>query len=130
MRPYPRNSPEAAARVLALALMADGEVSSVELSRLEDRMAHARLGLSRPVWLRVLHEVSAELRGRPAVEADTLARLLDEVDDPVLRATVLDLSRDAIAADGIVTAAEQQAVDALSRRWRGGSTAGTPAVAA
>lgn len=132
MRPYPRNSPQAAGRVLALALMADGEVSSVELSRLEDLMAHTRLGLGRPAWLRVLHDFCADLlqcrrRARPGlgagaraedgVDATLLRQLLADLDDPALCETVLMLCREAVEADRIVTDGEAAVLAAAERQW-------------
>ncbi len=37
MRTYPTNSPEAAARIVALALLADGHLSLIEIDALERR---------------------------------------------------------------------------------------------
>jgi uncharacterized tellurite resistance protein B-like protein len=137
MRQYPRNSPEAAGRLLALALMADGQVSPVELSRLEDLMAHTRLGLRRPVWLHVLHDFCAELaslrrRSQAAAGAGNgtaagdlatellrslLSQFLAEVDDPRLRETVLTLCLEAIDADRVVTHGESEVIEAVFSRW-------------
>lgn len=47
MRTYPRNSPQAAARIVALAMLADGHVCRSEIEALERCDAAARLGLSR-----------------------------------------------------------------------------------
>jgi hypothetical protein len=129
MRPYPRNSPQAAGRLLALALMADGDVSSVELSRLEDLMAHNRLGLGRPAWLRVLHDFCADLlqcrrRTRPGtgaddggVDATLLDQLLADLDDPTLCETVLTLCREAVEADRVVTDGEAAVLAAAAQQW-------------
>jgi hypothetical protein len=47
MRSYPRNSPEAAARVLALLLVADGNVCPSEFRLLESLDTAGALGLDR-----------------------------------------------------------------------------------
>jgi uncharacterized tellurite resistance protein B-like protein len=129
MRSYPRNSPEAAGRLLALALMADGQVSPVELSRLEDLMAHIRLGLRRPAWLQVLHDFRAELAPlrrhgytgsgdlAPELLRPLLAQFLTEVDDPALRETVLTLCVEAIDADHVVTQGESAFIDTATMHW-------------
>ena len=44
MRTYPNNSPQAAARIVALAMLADGHLCKTELDLLERMDAIARLG--------------------------------------------------------------------------------------
>ncbi|MDH5338711.1 MAG: TerB family tellurite resistance protein [Rubrivivax sp.] len=125
MRPYPCNSPEAAGRVLALALMADGDLSSVELSRLEELQAHTQLGLRRPTWHQVLHEFCADLlqaRRRSwddpcRIDPLTLSQLLAEVDDPALRENVLALCLEAVEADHVVTDGEWLVLSAAVEQW-------------
>ena len=46
MQTYPTNSPEAAARVLAMAMLADGQYSMTEIRALDRQQAPARLGLT------------------------------------------------------------------------------------
>ena len=46
MNAYPTNSPEAAARVLAMAMLADGQYSMTEIRALDRQQAPARLGLT------------------------------------------------------------------------------------
>jgi uncharacterized tellurite resistance protein B-like protein len=53
MRKYPRNSPQAAARIIALTIMADGDVDKAELAVLDELAVHQQLGLEREA----LHEV-------------------------------------------------------------------------
>ena len=47
MRSYPRNSPQAAARIVALAMLADGDLTRTELDALDQLDAHEQLGLDR-----------------------------------------------------------------------------------
>ena len=47
LRPYPANSPRAMARLVVLALLADGQLDERELAALERRGAFAALGISR-----------------------------------------------------------------------------------
>ena len=53
MRKYPRNSPLAAARIIALTIIADGDVDKAELAVLDELAVHKQLGLEREA----LHEV-------------------------------------------------------------------------
>lgn len=49
----PENSPQAAARILSLTIIADGDVSNAEFALLDKLAMHEKLGLSRDA----LHEV-------------------------------------------------------------------------
>ena len=64
MRHYPSNSPQATARVLALALMADGAIDATELSILQQRDVLGRLGLGEDDFDRVEHDGDSPERGR------------------------------------------------------------------
>ena len=55
MRSYPRNSPQAAARILALAMLSDGHLTMRELDVLDRLNAPAQLGLGRADLHAVLH---------------------------------------------------------------------------
>lgn len=61
MRCYPPNSPQAAARLVALAVLADGHLSSTELGRLERMNAAARLGLNREELAEAVRHLSEDL---------------------------------------------------------------------
>ena len=55
MRTYPSNSPQAAARIVALTVLADGDISKTELELLDRLAVHEQLGLDRDE----LHDVLA-----------------------------------------------------------------------
>ena len=52
MRKYPQNSPQSAARIIALTIVADGDLGQDELALLDELEVHAQLGLEREA----LHE--------------------------------------------------------------------------
>ncbi len=125
MHSYPRNSPEAAARVLALLLIADGNVCRSELQALESLNASATLGLAPDGFARVVQDLCEDLMltasaGEwPCTPDDTtLAALLGEVDEPSLRRTVLALASAAAQADRHLADAEQRLLADLQTRWR------------
>lgn len=126
MRNYPRNSPEAAARILALLLIADGNVCRTELQRLESLDAAGAIGLEPDGLLRIVQALCEDLMvaapggewlSAPTDEA-TLAALFDEFDEPALRRTVLSLAEAAVEADRHVADGESRLLDTLRRHWR------------
>ena len=61
--PYPKNSPQAAARSVALTLISDRQLNKAELAILEASNAHELLGLRRSALRGVVHERCADLLG-------------------------------------------------------------------
>jgi uncharacterized tellurite resistance protein B-like protein len=125
MRTHPTNSPAAAARILALALVSDGHVSKAEIDVLDELQAHQQLGLTREQLHAVLHSTCEDLmqhamlafHGSAQLDEHTLGQLLDEVTDPSLRWTVLQLCFAAVGVDGHLADGESTVVEAALRRW-------------
>jgi hypothetical protein len=125
MRPYPRNSPQAAARIVALALLADGHLSRHELELLDATRAHAQLGLTREGLQGVVHAfcedllAAAQLDWSEACRVDehTLAALLADVEDPALRLRVLELCIAVVEADSHVGEGESLVISATVAQW-------------
>jgi uncharacterized tellurite resistance protein B-like protein len=126
MRTYPLNSPQAAARLLAMALVADGNYSLTEIRALDRIQASRRLGLTPRALKQVLDSFCEDLltaaggRWTGSADMDDTARqqLLDEVRDPALRAQVVDLCQAIVQADGHEAAGEAALLDTLARAWR------------
>lgn len=126
MRTYPTNSPHAAARLLAMALVADGNYSLTEIRALDRIQASRRLGLAPRALKQVLdtfcEDLLAAAGGRWTGSADmdeaTRQQLLDEVRDPALRAQVVDLCQAIVQADGHEAVGEAALLDTLARAWR------------
>ena len=125
MRTYPNNSPQAAARIVALAMLADGNMCKAELDVLDRLGVHAQLGL-RPEELHVVvHDLcedllsAAHLTWADACRVDprTLAELLCEVDDPWLRLKVLRLCVSVVEADGHVAEGESIVLVTAVEHW-------------
>lgn len=126
MRSYPRNSPEAAARIVALVLIADGHASRLELDTLRQLDAEHELGLDPDLLPHIVHTLCEELRlgadgtasSRRHVDDQLLASLMAEITDAALQRTVLRLSLAAARADGHVADGEAVVVAAARRHWR------------
>ncbi|WP_284619328.1 TerB family tellurite resistance protein [Aquabacterium humicola] len=123
LRPYSRNSPEAAARIVALALIANGRVEAAEVAVLDALQAAERLGLTRARWHGVINDLCADLLG-PArcgdegrIPGDVLNRMLDEVDDQETRRLVLRLCSAVIQADRQIDDGESIVLLAAIERW-------------
>lgn len=123
MRSYPRNSPQAAARLLALTMLADGHLSQEEFLALERTQIAARLGLLPSELMHVLQDCCEDLLTHPRltwaeacrVDADTLAVLLQEVDDAVLRHHVLQACVALAEADNHLSEGEILLLAAVER---------------
>ena len=125
MRSYPTNSPQAAARIVALTMMADGHLAKSELDVIERQGAHEQLGLDLETMQSVLHGFcedllhSAHLTWSDACRIDprTLAQLMAEVDDPALRMKVLQLCLKVVQADDHVAEGETIVLGAAVEHW-------------
>ena len=126
MRSYPRNSPEAAARIVALVLISDGHVCSSEIETLQRRQVEPLLGLAPGGFAQVVHTLCEDLllgaygsgSMMCSVDERTLASLLAEVDHPALQDKVLVLAGAAAEADKHLAESEALVVEAARRHWR------------
>lgn len=125
MRSLPRNSPEAAGRVLALALMADGHVCRSELDGLQAQHAEQRLGLAPGALPQLLHQLCEDLLAvapaagglAEALDDETVLPLLDELDDPALQRQVFELAMAVTRADGHAAEGELSLLGSMIVRW-------------
>ena len=125
MRTYPHDSPQAAARIVSLAMLADGHLGQNELDTITRLPPQARLGLEPAAWRQVMHAFCEDLLAtEPMAWADacrvdprTLRHLLAEVEDPVLRQRVLQLCLAVAEADGWVSDGESAVLTAAVEQW-------------
>ncbi len=125
IRAYDHNSPQAAARLVALAMFSDGHLDAKELERAESMGLHEQLGLSRREWHTVLHGLCKDMLGCTrltwadacTVDALTLRQLLSEISDPTLRERVLALCLAVAEADRVITDGEALLLAAAVDQW-------------
>ncbi len=125
MRNYPRNSPRAAGRIVALALLADGHLSPAELDTLDRHGVARRIGLTREELHRVLHDFCADLLATAElswsdacrIDGPLLAALYAEVDDPALRRELVELIAGIAVADGHLAEGESVVLRAAEEHW-------------
>ncbi|MCV2419595.1 TerB family tellurite resistance protein [Paucibacter sp. DJ2R-2] len=126
MRSYPRNSPEAAARIVALVLISDGQVCSSEFEILKQLGAERELGLDPQLLPHIVYTLREELRAGGyetdsligQVDSSEMTSLMAEISDPVLQRTVLRLSLAAARADGHLADGEAKVVEAARHHWK------------
>lgn len=126
MRSYPPNSPEAAARIVALVLISDGHVCSSEFEILKQLGAERELGLEPQILPHIVHTLCEELLAGGYetgslignVDDSALASLMAEISDPALRRKVLRLSLAAARADGHLADGEALVLEAARHHWK------------
>lgn len=126
MRSYPHNSPEAAARIVALVLISDGHVCSSEFDILKKLGAERELGLVPQLLPHIVHTLCEELLAGGYetgslvgnVDDSALASLMAEISDPALQRKVLRLSLAAARADGHLADGETMVVNAARHHWK------------
>ena len=126
MQTYPTDSPQAAARLLAVVLVADGNYSLDELRALDRLEAPRRLGLTSEEMKAVIDQFCEDLliaaqghwTGSSQMDDATRRALLNEVQDPALRAQVMALCQGLAMADGHLADDEANQLDAMEKAWR------------
>ncbi len=123
MRTYDTNSPEASARLLALAMVVDGHLAPSELQVLDDVPALRELGIDWTLFTAVLDELCEDMLGGTvrdgAIEIgpDLQDELLAEITDPALQRKLLAAMLNIVVADARVARAERLLVSRAGKCW-------------
>jgi hypothetical protein len=125
LRAYAVDSPRAKARLVVLALLADGHLDKREFDALERRGVFATLGIAREDFVEVMYDFCADVAGQLSAGADgyrltpeMLAGLLDEVSDRKAREELLQLIFAVISSDGRLSDAEESLFFSAIEAWR------------
>ncbi len=125
MRSYTANSPQAAARIVALTVLADGDIGDAEIEWLDRLAVHEQLGLARHELHALLDTfcedllASDQLQWADACPVDerTLANLMGEIQDGALRLKLLRLCVDLAEVDARVDEGESIVLAAAVEHW-------------
>jgi len=125
MRSYATDSPEAMARIVAAALMADGAIDPSEFRLIKRRDIAARLGFDHHCFNRVLHEFCDDMlayslrkpSGQQELASETIAQLLQEIRSPTLQQNLLRAILDIVHADNLLTGGEATLVSQAMNCW-------------
>lgn len=125
MRKYPIDSPEAAARIVALALMADGVIDRSETLLLERHEVVSRLGLSNEQFDTIYYDYSTDMltsgfrkpSGRLELDEQGVNHLLEEIANPELQKKILRIMLDIVNADHRLVADEAALIAQALKQW-------------
>ena len=125
MRRYPANSAQAAARIVALTVVADGDIGDVEIEYLDRLAVHEQLGLARHELHALLDTFCEDLLSSEQlmwadacpVDERTLAHLMGEIQDPALRLKLLRLCVELAEVDAHVDDGESSVLVAAVEHW-------------
>lgn len=125
MRTYPRNSAQAAARIVALVLIADGHVDPSEERFLEKLETERRFGIASTEFAQIVqtvcedqaisHVSSGAISGH--LDHATLETLLAEIDDPDLRVRIIAMCLAVASADGHLADGEISVLGTILTAW-------------
>jgi uncharacterized tellurite resistance protein B-like protein len=125
MRNYATDSHQAKARVIAIALLADGGLDKSELDLLAKHAVVERLGMSHEAFDQVVHEFCDDMSqfahrngsGELELGADSINEMLDEIQNPVLRKNLLRAVLEIVYADRRLSTGEAVLVSQAMSRW-------------
>lgn len=125
MRNYPTDSPQAAARVVTLAMMADGAIDRSETLLLERIQILSRLGLSIEQFDSIYYDYCTDMlssayrhdSGRLQLDEEKIKQLLSEIRDPGLQKKILRMMLDIVNADHQLSADEAALIAQVVQHW-------------
>lgn len=124
LRTYPVNSPRAKARLIVLALLADGRLDPLELNGLVKRGVFAELGIASEDFFQVLYDFCADSTRLPSgngnylMSPELLETIFDEVADTRERQKLVRLIFDVIRSDGHLAPSEAHLIWKALDSWR------------
>lgn len=126
MRHYPSDSIEAIARVVSLALLADGGLDNSELRTLERHAILERLKIGDETFDRVLHEFCDDVLltarapnlGQIELDSEVIDSVLSDVRSPALQRQTLRAIVDIVAADHCLNGGEAVLLSRAMNRWQ------------
>lgn len=119
------DSPQAAARIIALAMVADGHIGDDELALLDRLGVHEQLELSREAMYDVMRAFCREVLSNPRsawlhdcpLDEREVEQLMAKVQSPALRQRVLGLCLQIAEVDGEVAPGESLVLNAAVEHW-------------
>ena len=125
MRQYPPDSPEAMARIVALALMADGAIDLSELESLQDQRITAAIGLDDRQFDKVVHDFCEDMltfahsapAGQFEIDNTIIDSVLDEIQDTQLQNHLLSAILHIVNSEGLLLRGEAALVSRAMARW-------------
>jgi len=123
MRRYEKDSPQAMARIVALAMLVDGGLDKSELELVAGYEIVRKLGLSEDEFEGIVHILCEDILvcgaryGQIEITMDQIDSLLEEIEDPQLRKLLLAWMVAIVDADQRVSDGEAVLISRALERW-------------
>ncbi|RMC96372.1 TerB family tellurite resistance protein [Aquitalea palustris] len=124
MRPYPNNSPQAIARLLAMFMITDGNMDPRELDLLENVNVYDLIGLPRKQFAQVLADYCDDISDEAEqdgtihlLDTDRIEFMLGEVTDRNKRILTCVLAMDISKSDGTISDPEIVLLRHMMKEW-------------
>jgi len=125
MRHYEADSTPAAARILALTVLADGGLDRDEIDAAMRTDLARRLGIGQLEFERILREYCDDLMlgahymdgMRLRLADEVLDLVLEDISEPALQQALLRAMQDIVSADGVETLAEVEVLGRALEKW-------------
>lgn len=125
MRHYVPDGPEASARIIALALLADGAIDLSEIESIRHFRIVEELGVGDEDFDKVIREFCEDMlvsahrtsAGQLELDRDTIARLLADIRHPGTQRKLLRAILDIINSDGSLAGSEAVLVSEAMKCW-------------
>ncbi len=125
MRHYTPDSPQAAARLLALAILADGGLDVAELRVLDDYDIAGKLGLDKYLFDEVIKDFcfdlaqysDREFASHLELDRETIGHLLRDIRNPGRQMELLRMMVDIVNADGSLAGGEAVLISEAMVVW-------------
>ncbi len=124
MRPYPSNSPQAIARLLAMFMITDGNMDPRELDLLENVNVYDLIGLPRKQFAQVLADYCDDISDEAEqdgtihlLDTDRIEFMLSEVTDRNKRILTCVLAMDISKSDGTISDPEIVLLRHMMKEW-------------
>lgn len=123
LRGYGPNSPRARGRLVAAAMLADGQLTPAELREISSGAMAATVGLENGQFMQVLFELcedienTLKLNGRSLLDKEVVDQLLSEVSTPSVRRSTLNAIRLAVSCDDSIGTDEAKFLRRATEAW-------------
>lgn len=125
MRHYVPDSPEASARIIALALLADGAIDLSEIESIRHYKIVEKIGIGEECFNKVIREFCEDMlvsahrttAGQLELDRDTVVKLLGDIRQPAEQHKLLRSILDIINSDGSLSGSEAVLVSEAMKRW-------------
>lgn len=125
MRHYAPDSPESAARLLALAILSDGGLDVAELRVLDNYDIEGKLGLDKRLFDEVVKDFcfdlalysDREFASHLELDRDTVGHLLRDIHSPHLQIELLRMMVDIVNADAALAGGEAMLISEAMMTW-------------